>query len=179
MNNQKAVLIDAAKLLYCQKGVQATTIWDLLAATHTSEGEFYKHFEDKKALTLAVIGSEIDRWEAECFGPMLTAEPDDQRAILRMLDWFGDNKAIEQVYYGCFIGNLVIELSLVDEDYRSPLEAMFAKWTSLVAQRLEGDLVRAQQMIAGVQGTMLMLKVTQDPKLLRANIENMKKEIQK
>ena len=45
--------------------------------------------------------------------------------LKEMLDWIYSDHA-QKIYYGCPVGNLVIELSALDEDFRKPLEQLFS-----------------------------------------------------
>jgi AcrR family transcriptional regulator len=50
------IVQSAADLMYI-KGVHATTLDDVLAATGTSKSQLYRHFPDKEALVRAVAGT--------------------------------------------------------------------------------------------------------------------------
>lgn len=54
-------IVDAARMLFAQKGYKATSIEDIIAATGTSKGNLYYHFKSKEGLFLYLL----DEWDRE------------------------------------------------------------------------------------------------------------------
>ena len=155
MAGSKEKIIACTMKLMCEKGFAATSISDILASSGTGKGQFYYYFDSKKALGLAVIAAHVAHWEANCFQDiLLDPERDDVSALWAMLDWILSDHEKQTHYFGCPVGNLIIELSTVDEDFRKPLEELYARWTDLIAKRLAGlgienPKLQGQQLIAG------------------------------
>lgn len=62
MNRKKQNIIDAAYILFIQKGYNATSIQDILDEAGISKGTFYNHFTSKTECLIAIlesVGSEI------------------------------------------------------------------------------------------------------------------------
>ncbi|GBF76982.1 hypothetical protein PA598K_05500 [Paenibacillus sp. 598K] len=57
----KARLAEAARALFAQKGFKATSIEDIVAATGSSKGNIYYHFQSKEGLFRYLL----DEWNAE------------------------------------------------------------------------------------------------------------------
>jgi len=175
-------MIDAAKELICQKGYADTSISDILEATQTGKGQFYYYFASKKELCLAVIDQHVRDWEENCFLAILEKGDDPKQDLADMIDWIFGNHADDIKHYGCPVGNLIIELSALDEDFRAPLAQLYEHWTQLIAGKLsqltgqptEALRVAAQQMIASIQGSLLLLKLSQDIHVLHDNLEQVK-----
>jgi AcrR family transcriptional regulator len=54
----RQALLEAARLLFVERGYAETATPDIVAAAGVTRGALYHHFEDKKALFRAVIGQE-------------------------------------------------------------------------------------------------------------------------
>lgn len=57
----KKRVVEAARILFAQKGYKATSIEDIVAATGSSKGNLYYHFKSKEGLFLNLI----DEWDRE------------------------------------------------------------------------------------------------------------------
>lgn len=106
--------------------------------------------------------------------------------LKEMLDWIYSDHA-QKIYYGCPVGNLVIELSALDEDFRKPLEQLFSDLQKKIAENLSAltgllvkqNLPAAHAIIAQIQGSLLLLKVTQDLNVLESNFDLLKTSFEK
>ncbi|GBG97510.1 TetR/AcrR family transcriptional regulator [Lactococcus termiticola] len=178
----KERIIEASKQLICQKGFADTSISDILKAADVGKGQFYYYFASKKVLCLAVIESHVRDWEENCFLAILEQGNDPKQDLSDMIDWVFAKHQDEFQHYGCPVGNLIIELAALDEDYRQPLAQLYEHWTQLIAGKLSqltGKPVAelslpAQQMIAAIQGSILLLKLSQDVHVLHDNLEQVK-----
>ncbi len=85
------------------------------------------------------------------------------------------------------MGNLIIELSTVDEEFRLLLLELVNQWVKYTKQNIlalseeklsdaEADR-QAKALIAEIQGSILLLKVTQDLSLLRQNFQLIKERL--
>lgn len=182
MSEVKERIIDAAKTLLCQTGYHATSVRDVLEASNTGKGQFYYYFDSKQELGLAVIATHVEDWQTNCFDAILRTEADPKQALAKMLDWIFDYHQKQITYYGCPVGNLIFELSTVEEAFRAPLSAMYDEWESLMAEKfmeihvMSEDEAKeeARQMIASVQGNILLLKLNQDIAQFKKSMDYLK-----
>jgi AcrR family transcriptional regulator len=72
----RAALLDAARTLFVERGYAETATPDIVAAAQVTRGALYHHFEDKRALFMAVIereavavAEEIERRSLEAASP--------------------------------------------------------------------------------------------------------------
>lgn len=117
------------------KGVAATTLEDIRAASGTSKSQLYQHFPDKAALVHEVVAVQ---------GADLIARQGDQlkrlnsiRGLERWRDAIVQRNALRNGAYGCPLGSLATELSDRNEHARSDLAAHFQAWEGLIAEGLE------------------------------------------
>src|ERR1700750_463447 len=102
----------AADLMYV-KGVHATTLDDIRAATGTSKSQLYRHFPDKDALVHAVIdlrGQQVLRRESQRLERFSSFS-----GLLRWRNALIQASSLQHGAYGCALGSMASELSDTDE----------------------------------------------------------------
>jgi TetR/AcrR family transcriptional repressor of nem operon len=138
-------LVRAGVELLTERGISATPLDDVLAATGLPKGSFYHHFGTKEAwVTEAITAYGV------YFQRKLQRHFDDTTLPpLRRLQGFVDDAcsgvARHHFQRGCLVGNLGQEVSQLSEAQRQQLEAIFTRWEQLLAQCLSeavavGDL---------------------------------------
>ncbi|HXT91154.1 MAG TPA: TetR/AcrR family transcriptional regulator [Trebonia sp.] len=124
----------AADLMYV-KGVHATTLDDVRAATGTSKSQLYRHFPDKDSLVHAVIalrGHQIMTRETQRLGRFNSFS-----GLVRWRNALIQANALQNGAYGCALGSMASELSDEDEQARVLLAGLFKTWEELIAAGLE------------------------------------------
>ncbi|HSZ42062.1 MAG TPA: TetR/AcrR family transcriptional regulator [Trebonia sp.] len=124
----------AADLMYV-KGVHATTLDDVRAATGTSKSQLYRHFPDKDSLVHAVIalrGRQVMTRETERLGRFSSFS-----GLVRWRNALIQANALQNGAYGCALGSMASELSDEDEPARTLLAGLFETWEGLIAAGLE------------------------------------------
>ena len=126
-------IVDAAADLIYERGVDRTSLDEVMATSGVSKSQLYHYFADKDALVLEVIARQTERvldaqqphLEALDSLPALRAWRD---AIVRL------NKAAHGK--GCPLGTLASELANESEPARKRLAGSFAMWRGHIEQRL-------------------------------------------
>jgi len=124
----------AADLMYV-KGVHATTLDDVRAATGTSKSQLYRHFPDKDALVHAVIalrGQQVIERETQRLGRFNSFS-----GLVRWRNALIQANALQNGAYGCALGSMANELSDQDEQARTILADLFKTWEELIAAGLQ------------------------------------------
>ncbi|WP_052615063.1 TetR/AcrR family transcriptional regulator [Mycobacteroides abscessus] len=171
----RTAIIDAAAQMMYQKGVAATSLDDILAASGTGKSQLYHYFKDRSELVKAVVERQTEL--------VLAAQP-----TLTQIDsmdgveqWAQAILANHDVPGGPF-GSMAAELKN-DPAYQPALAAAFGQWQSLLADGLirmrdRGHLDRhedpqrlAAAVLATLQGGMLMGRATMDITVLRDSLE--------
>jgi AcrR family transcriptional regulator len=70
-------LLDAAASLFVEKGVEETTVDEIVLLAGTAKGTFYHHYESKAALLVALRESVIETFQAHIDAAMAACPPDD------------------------------------------------------------------------------------------------------
>ncbi|WP_326835245.1 TetR family transcriptional regulator [Amycolatopsis rhabdoformis] len=168
----RARILEAAVDLMSVKGVAATTLDDVRAASGTSKSQLYHHFEDKDALVQEVIGRRAQvllAWHEEQLGRL-----NSMRGLERWRDAVLQHNALRNGAYGCPLGSMASELSDRNERARSELASHFERWEGLVADGLERMRVAGKLrpdtdpqrlaigLIGALQGGYLLAQTKQD-----------------
>ena len=168
-----------------RSGFQSASIDTILAAANVTKGALYHHFESKEALGHAIIDEVVstflrNRWLL----PLQQSEEKDSiDALIDIVEAIPAQP--RDVKGGCPLVNLAQEMSLLDEQFRTRLRAMFHAWQEAVAMAfrkgqsqgtVRRDLVpgeAASFLIAMVEGYEVLAKNAQDVKLWNEGIRNM------
>lgn len=177
----RARILRAAVDLMTVKGVAATTLDDVRAASSTSKSQLYHHYPDKDALVQDVI-----EFQAE---EVLTTQAEQLRRLnsIRGLERWRDaivqRSALRNGAYGCRLGSLASELSDQNERARSALAGHFETWQGLITDGLrrmrdagklrpEADPERlAIGLMGALQGGYLLAQTEHDVKPMRIALD--------
>jgi len=131
----RARIVQAAVDLMRVRGVAATTLDDVRAASGTSKSQLYHHFTDKDCLVQEVIAHQardvLEREEQQL------RQLNSIRGLERWRDAILQRSAIHDGAYGCQLGSLASELSDHNELARTALAQHFETWLGLIAAGLE------------------------------------------
>lgn len=177
----RARILRAAVDLMTVKGVAATTLDDVRAASSTSKSQLYHHYPDKDALVQDVI-----EYQAE---EVLTTQGEQLRRLnsIRGLERWRDaivqRSALRNGAYGCRLGSLASELSDQNERARSALAGHFETWQGLLTDGLrrmrdagklrpDADPERlAVGLMGALQGGYLLAQTEHDVKPMRIALD--------
>jgi TetR/AcrR family transcriptional repressor of nem operon len=159
-------IVAAAADLVHERGVAATSLDDVRAATGTSKSQLYHYFADKSALVRAVVELQVEQVLHAQF-----PEDDPLDSMLALRRWRDRVVAMNDYARcagGCPLGRLASELADTDPAARSALVAGFARWQERLARGLRvirerGELgsetdpdALAAGLLAAVQGGLLL-----------------------
>lgn len=177
----RARIVRAAADLMFVKGVNATTLDDVRAASNTSKSQLYGHFADKAALVREVVTFQarelLDRQAQQL------ARLDSIRGLERWRDAIVQQNSLRDAAYGCELGSLSSELAGQNEDMRIALAEYFAVWEDLLAAsvrhmrdagtlRPEADPVRlATGIMAALQGGYVLAQAARDVAPMRVALD--------
>src|SRR5271169_5923948 len=173
------IVEDAADLVF-SRGVRATSLDDVMAASGVSKSQLYHYFADKDALVLEVIAKQTER------------VLDAQRPHLEALDSLPALKAWRDAFVrlnkatqcgGCPLGSLASELANDSEPARKRLADSFSMWRD----RIENGLAKMQDrgelsasadphdlalaLLSAVEGGLLLAKTTHSSRPLEIALD--------
>jgi AcrR family transcriptional regulator len=154
------------------KGVEATTLGEILVAGAASKSQFRQHFADKDDLVRAVIAFRAQ----EVLGKQTRRlkNIDSFRGLEQWRDALLQRSTLRRGAWGCELGSLSSELSDGDEGARRQLAEAFRDWERLLAAAfvrmrdngvLTDDIAPAAiatSVMAAVQGGYLLAQLEHD-----------------
>ena len=183
------ILNAAARLMHVQ-GYQSTSLDDVLRESGVGKGNFYYYFKSKEDLGYAIIDRTIRAFLDRSLGPAFAdVEADPVEQIDAFLDRVRDAQRERNCVGGCVMGNLACELSDVHEGFRQRLAEIFDIWRAHLADallrgqrrgylRADADPSRlAQFLVAGLEGAILLSKVTRDIAVMEKCVEELKQHL--
>lgn len=174
----RAAIIDAAAQMMYQKGVAATSLDDILAASSTGKSQLYHYFKDRSELVKAVV----ERHELVLAAQPTLTQIDSMDGVEQWAQAILANHDVPGGPFGCPLGSMAAELKN-DPAYQPALAAAFGQWQSLLADGLirmqdrghldphEDPQRLAAAVLATLQGGMLMGRATMDITVLRDSLE--------
>jgi len=171
---RKNAIVTAAAALMYERGVRATSVDDVLVASHCGKGQFYHYFSSKDDLAAAVLEHQ------------LTSVLDELRAF-RLDTWTGIRAWFDALlrgqqrrkFRGCPVGSLAVELSASGPDMQRRVADAFARWESNLADGLASMQTRrlldrsarptvlAETTLAAIQGGYLLSTAHHDIRPMR------------
>ncbi len=167
----------AAELMY-DRGVSATSIEDILAASGTGKSQLYHYFSSKEDLVAEVLGHQLDRILEE----QSTFPLDTWTGIRAWLDALRKTQ-VEHGFHGCPLGSLVSDVLDQSDQLRRRAADLFTRWEASLAERLRTmqakGLLRedanpdmlAEATIAILQGGYLLSSTKQDVRPMRSTVD--------
>lgn len=171
-------LVDAAFEAFAAQGYHATSVHDLKRTAGATGGALAHHFPTKKDLGLAVLADRVaDAVEETWIRPVLSARTAAD-GIATVFTRIADELERQGSVSGCPLGNLALELSRHDDDFRRLIEAIFERWRAAIAEKIRADQQAglmtgidpeafATFVVASYSGAMAMAKAAQDARALR------------
>lgn len=183
-------ILDAAAGLIHLQGYHSTSLGDVLRESGVGKGNFYYYFKSKEELGHAIIDRLIRGFLERTLEPVFADPAGDPIAqIHEFLDRVRDNQRRRNCVGGCPMGNLASELSDVHEGFRRRLAGIFAQWRGRLTEALsrgqsmgrvrrDTDPARvAQFLVAALEGSILMAKVTKDIGVMDKCVEELKQHL--
>lgn len=169
MTTKEMILEETSELIYRQ-GYLATSISDIMQASGVGKGQLYHYFASKQAIGLEVVTRLLSNWRLQLLDGILSQE-DPKAALVAMVDWFFEFHRNQTVFYGCPLGNLIVELAAQELAFQDLLKGFMTDWEKALVAVLqaaypewsrESCREQAIYLLASLQGGVVLVKVHQD-----------------
>ena len=157
--------------VFRRNGYYRTSMSDLAKATGLTKGAFYHHFTNKEEVMKMSLMATSKWFEKYIFSLAYDADvPHKKRLVLmgdRLLEAFSLHSG------GCFFANTILETSHVEDTFLSELNGFFALFENalkhIFKSKYQGKVLEntIQQIIAEIEGSLILMQLKKDPKLLR------------
>ncbi|RKH54069.1 TetR/AcrR family transcriptional regulator [Corallococcus sp. AB049A] len=142
-----AILASAAALLL-ERGIQASSIMDVMKGAGLTVGGFYGHFESKEHLfTETLRGTARTAWNA-----LLRKAKEDapDAPALKVLERYLSRKHRDAATPTCPLPSITAEVSRTGEPYRGALEAELQQFVRTYAELLPAGARRRDKALAAI-----------------------------
>ncbi len=177
---RERILQSAFQAVY-RHGLSGTALDAVLAETGVTKGALYHHFDGKRALGCAliteVVGPRVQAW---WMAPVEAADDPLTALQARFRDAVDGPARENALHYGCPLGNLVQEVSSLDEELRARVDEVLRAWIEALRRalvrgqaagtvRADVDPERSARFVVGaIEGALGMGKATRDLEVLRS-----------
>ncbi|MEL7051082.1 MAG: TetR/AcrR family transcriptional regulator [Cyanobacteria bacterium J06588_5] len=165
-----------------RQGLTATGLSELFKVSGASSGSFYNYFRSKHELGHALIDYEWTLLQQAVLEPATRHVDDPVEQIFWILDKLEAKQLKDPKCGGCLLGNLVVDLVEQDPSFREHLVRVFGEWEGAIALILHQAKPQLQphvepqtlaaQLIATIEGAMLMGKLHQNQAKLRTGFDS-------
>jgi AcrR family transcriptional regulator len=135
-------VLDAAAEAFQSRGYHSTSTHDIMRSAGVTGGALHHHFPSKKALGLAVIRERVATAVEQTWIEPVRSARTAADGILKVFEQIATGLDEREVVLGCPLGNLAIELSLANPEFRNAIREVFERWREAIAQKLRGDRTR-------------------------------------
>lgn len=142
MRTHRDTILAVAQQLIHERGFNATSMADILAASGAGSSSLYHHFRSKEALLEAVLDHLHQRLENEILGPVRAQRLGAVASVFAVLDFYRQFLLATECRLGCPVGNLASELADSHPAIRARLAGLFAAWQDGIAGFLQADAAR-------------------------------------
>ena len=171
MSKSKDKILESAKKLFHLKGFQQTSVDEILSDSGVTKSNFYYHFKSKEELGLDILDRRIKQYEIEVLSATLGNKLESPSS--RLDKFYKKVKTFHTALgcvKGCPFGNLAIEMSGVNENFRIRLSSFFSRWEKSIQECIEEGIDRgefrsdlsptilAQLILSHLEGAVMMVK---------------------
>lgn len=155
------------------KGYNHACLDEIAEACGMTKGNLIHHYGSKSELALAVLDFKIKEFQSRKVEPVCAqAVPED--AVLEMFAAAGRVFDGNGCKAGCFVGNIALEMSDLDEVFRKKVAAFFDEWADGLAACLErckskgyfrkelDARATAESLVALYEGAMMLARSRRD-----------------
>ena len=182
-------ILDAAEKLVIDNGYAATSVDQVIAASRSSKGAFFHHFESKLALAQALV----DRYAAADVANLhaatehaLTVSEDPVRRVDAFLAFFEDAADdIMSAQSSCLYVSILTERQLVADGTSEPIVKAIVAWREGIAALLRDATAGretgidpealADHVFVTFEGAFLLARSTGEPRHMRVQLQTLRR----
>lgn len=130
--------------VFWEKGYEATSMQDLVAASGLLKGSLYGAFGDKRALYMIAL-VHYDRTRIQAGIDMLTGEGSGEEKISRLFDSVIDSARAGVFAGGCLLCNASVEMAPVDSTIENSVKGIIRRFQTAVRAAIESAVHRSDE----------------------------------
>ena len=172
-------IVETASEEFRRKGIDGTSVADLMAAAGLTHGGFYRHFDSKDQLIAeASAASMVEAVEQNAAAARRGAKPGFNAIIENYLT----TRHRDQHAEGCPFAALGSELARADATAREAASEGFLRLVEVIARQLPGTKAepskdKALFVLSAMVGALTMSRMVNDPALSKAILQQTKRHL--
>ncbi len=180
----KEKIIEITAELVNKKGIQATSISDILKATGLTKGGLYFHFPNKESIIMSVL----ERAKIQLYdflnNSLIGDSPEKQ--LNNFFEKVLERQRQRKFIGGCIFGNVSLEMSDKNNNYSEFVQDVFNGWINKLKIIIEEGQKKAQInkilspenlaqfIVATIEGGIMLSRLKKDEEPLKDCIESIK-----
>jgi len=178
----KKEIIATSYQVFRRQGYHRTTLEQLAQATGLTKGVFYHHFKNKEAIMQEVLRTSHSYFSAKVFSIAYQDEVPARERMQRMIE--ASNRILAKDCYGCIFANTALEINHIEEEFAQFTRDFFEDWEKAFTHILESEYqpnkaqLLAQQIIADIEGSLILMQVHQDKGIIIRAYERTMKHLE-
>jgi len=136
-SSTRSSLVEAARLLFWERGYEATSLQDIAQKAGAKAGSLYYFFRTKEQLLLAVLDRYVEMLWPVVIEPAFAHTRDPIDRIFAILEGYRQGLVLTGFAGGCPIGNLALEVSDYIPGAREKIAKNFDGWRSWIRKCLD------------------------------------------
>lgn len=162
------ILEEAEHLIHMQ-GYRGTSLEDIAKRCRMTKANLLHHFRSKEELGLAVLDFKAGCYWEDCLARVFSPGRSAEEAIRDVFDQASSFFKGNGCKAGCFVGNIALEMSDVNQRFRERAERFFDEWAGALAGLLKGSghdgrsEAVAEAVLELYEGSIMLAKTRRDP----------------
>lgn len=157
-------IVDEASRQFREKGVEATSIADIMGALDMTVGGFYKHFDSKSALLQESMGHALGQATKLLTRATDSVDEDQRLSLLAQIYLTPEHR--ENVAMGCPIAALTNDIARADESTRQQFQEQLLGYLDSLTEGSDSVTRRQQwQTLATLVGGLMVARSVVDEEL--------------
>ena len=141
MTKKKDLILDAATILFAEKGFNETSVADLARITHSAEGTIFYHFKNKNELLVAILEDVKEGILAEFSGYMRGCRFESGMEMIEgVIGFFLYLAGKKEQWFRLLQRHYPYEFARSNSDGRGPLEAIYNTLVDLFEEAIRRGL---------------------------------------
>jgi len=137
-------VIEKLMKVFWDKGYEATSMQDLVAASGLLKGSLYGAFSDKRAMYLAAL-KHYDRTRIQAGIDMLNGEGSARQKIARLFDNVIESTKRGDFAGGCLLCNASLEMAVTDKQVKSEIKTTIRRLKLAIMEALKAQAENEEQ----------------------------------
>lgn len=177
----KAEIIAICTQVFRKQGYYRTTLAQLAEANGLTKGVFYHHFKNKEEIMQEVLKASHSYFKAHIFSIAYQDNVPARDRMQQMIE--ASNRVFSKDCQGCIFANTALEITHIEETFAEFTKVFFVDWEQAITYILESEYQPgkaqqlAHQIIADVEGSLILMQVHQNKGFLKKAFERTMKHL--